>query len=134
MCSIAPPDLLQAVSEAGTPEEREAARRVQATSHAMRTQRVGVSRSLRQLAFTIADVAPSPGRVRTVYDAGHGTDADLPGKRMRGEGEPPVADEAVNEAYDGAGATYDFYWEIFNRDGINGDGLEMVSSVHFDTD
>jgi Zn-dependent metalloprotease len=132
MCHIAPPDLLRAVADAGSPEEREAARRALTASESLRTQRATVARALRELNFTIADVAPSPGRVRTVDDAGNGT--DLPGGRVRGEGDPAVADEAVNEAYDGAGATYDFYQAVFDRDSINGQGLEMVSSVHFDND
>ena len=133
-CCIAPPDLLEAVAEQGTPEEREAALRTLSTSESSRAQRASVTGALRQLAFTIADVAPAPGMVRTVYDAEHGGDFDLPGKRRRGEGDPPFGDAAVDDAYDGAGATYDFYRTVFERDSIDGRGLEIVSSVHYGND
>ena len=42
-----------------------------------------------------------------VYDA-QGRDT-LPGKTVRIEGGPPIADVEVNEAYDGLGATFDFF-------------------------
>jgi Zn-dependent metalloprotease len=38
---------------------------------------------------------------RIVFDANNGT--QLPGTVVRQEGEPPVTDVAVNEAYDGSG-------------------------------
>ncbi|WP_433359201.1 M4 family metallopeptidase [Streptosporangium sp. CA-115845] len=133
-CCIAPPDLLEAVAEQGTAEEREAALRTLTASETSRAQRASVTGALRQLAFTIADVAPAPGMVRTVYDAEHGGDFDLPGKKRRGEGEPPFGDAAVDDAYDGAGATYDFYRTVFGRDSIDGRGLEIVSSVHYGND
>jgi len=39
----------------------------------------------------------------------------LPGVRVRGEGDPTSKDEEVNEAYDGAGVTYDLYRKRFKR-------------------
>jgi Zn-dependent metalloprotease len=36
-------------------------------------------------------------------------DQFFPGKVVRREGDPPVTDAAVNEAYDNAGITYDFF-------------------------
>ena len=47
------------------------------------------------------------------------------------ENDGPVADVAVNEAFDGAGATYDFYKEVFERDSVDDKGAELVSSVHY---
>src|SRR6266852_5699537 len=52
-----------------------------------------------------AGLVPAGEKRRTVYNAGN--TEQLPGKLVRGEGDPAVADPAVNEAYDGAGATYD---------------------------
>jgi Zn-dependent metalloprotease len=52
------------------------------------------------------------GKHRTVYDAEHST--DLPGKLVRDEGGTPSSDAAVNEAYDGLGATYDLYHDVFD--------------------
>src|SRR5690242_20229821 len=50
---------------------------------------------------------------RTVYHA-NGQES-LPGVLVRGEGDPATGDAATDEAYDGAGATYDFYSNFFGR-------------------
>jgi Zn-dependent metalloprotease len=55
-----------------------------------------------------------------VYDARHGGHLALPGRRERGEEDPPAADPAVNEAYEGSGATYDFYLDVFNATASTG--------------
>jgi Zn-dependent metalloprotease len=133
MCCIAPPDLLDAVAEHGSPEEREVALRTRDMAETGRAQRAVIAGGLRS-SLTIADVAPAPGKVRTIYDAENAGDYHLPGRKVRGEGDSPSDDDAVNEAYDGSGATYDFYREIFKRDSIDGNGLEIVSSVHYETD
>jgi Zn-dependent metalloprotease len=52
---------------------------------------------------------------------------------VRAEGQPAIADQAVNQAYDGLGATYDFYWSVFQRDSIDGQGLPLLGCVHFGT-
>jgi len=59
---------------------------------------------------------------------------DLPGELARKEGDAPSSDPAVNEAYDGAGATYDMYADLFERSSIDNRGMRLVSSVHFDKD
>jgi Zn-dependent metalloprotease len=89
-------------------------------------------RGERKIAGFIAfAVQPSAGeKRRTVYDAG--SQQQTPGKLVRGEGDPPSAtDPAVNEAYDGAGATYDFYQSVFNRNSIDDRGMRLDSSVHY---
>src|SRR3954454_5781740 len=54
---------------------------------------------------------------RTVYDANN--KSTLPGKLVRGEGTKAGHDAAVNQAYDGAGTTYDFLFEVFKRNSID---------------
>ncbi|HEX7984148.1 MAG TPA: M4 family metallopeptidase [Duganella sp.] len=66
---------------------------------------------------------------RTVYDAKNKT--TLPGKLVRGEGAKPSADVAVNQAYDGAGATYDFLFEVLKRNSIDDKGARLDSTVHY---
>lgn len=133
-CFIAPPDLLARLAESDRPEQREAAIRTLAASASVRTQRSLVTLVMRQLDVDVgalAFMAPPAGERRTVYDVQHGGRSALPGRKVRGEGDPPSGDEAVNEAYDGADKVYDFYKEIFDRDSIDGAGLELVSSVHY---
>jgi Zn-dependent metalloprotease len=71
----------------------------------------------------------SSTKLRTIYDAKNG--ANLPGSVVRNEGDPPVADVAVNEAYDGSGVTFDLYSEIYHRNSIDGKGLKLDSTVHY---
>lgn len=66
---------------------------------------------------------------RTVYDARHGT--RLPGKLVRDENGAPADDTAVNQAFDSAGTTYDFYMQVLKRNSIDGKGLRIDSSVHY---
>jgi len=66
---------------------------------------------------------------RLVYDAQTGY--DLPGVIVRAEGDPATSDPAVDEAYDGAGHTYDLYLEAYGRNSIDGRGMPLVSTVHY---
>jgi Zn-dependent metalloprotease len=68
-------------------------------------------------------------RNRTVYDVALGT--TLPGTLVRAEGgaASPVAD--VNQAYDYAGVTYDYYFTRHGRDSYDGAGAEIKSSVRY---
>jgi hypothetical protein len=76
--------------------------------------------------------AAAPGPQRAIHDAEHET--ALPGGLIRSEGDPEVADAAVNESYDGLGATWSLFHECFGRDSIDGAGLPLISTVHFDRD
>ncbi len=67
-----------------------------------------------------------------MYDAGHGT--DLPGEKARGEGEEPGQDATVNRAYAGLGATFELFLKEFGRDSIDGSGLPLDATVHYDRD
>jgi Zn-dependent metalloprotease len=70
---------------------------------------------------------------RTIYDANN--KQRLPGTPVRREGDPPVpGDDAVNEAYDYMGDTYDFYWQVFGRNSVDNRGFPLNGTVHFDQD
>jgi len=66
---------------------------------------------------------------RTIFDARHRK--ALPGKLVRGEGATATSDEAVNQAYESSGTTYDFYMEVLRRNGIDGRGMRLDSTVHY---
>jgi Zn-dependent metalloprotease len=75
--------------------------------------------------------AVSPGQLRrTIYDAKSGT--SLPGILVRGEGDPPSEDVAVNEAYEGAGETYTLFRQEYDRNSIDDRGLRLDATVHYD--
>jgi Zn-dependent metalloprotease len=133
-CHIAPPDLLARLAEHGTPAQRAAALRALPASASIRARRALVGELLRNPATReamLATLARPSQEKRSVYDAHHKGQADLPGTLVRSEDDPAVADVAVNQAFDGAGATYDFYRGVFDRNSIDGAGMEIVSSVHY---
>ena len=55
----------------------------------------------------------------------------LPGMLVRLESDKPSKDVAVNEAFDGCGATYHFYKTVLDRNSVDGGGMRLDSSVHY---
>jgi Zn-dependent metalloprotease len=66
----------------------------------------------------------------TIYDA-HNSQR-LPGTPVQSAATPASTDPAVIEAYEYMGDSYDFYWQVFERDSLDGAGLALNGSVHFD--
>jgi Zn-dependent metalloprotease len=124
---IVPPHMLEELAENGTPAQREFAERTLASEVSFREERqVGL------LQFAAAQIKPAAtaDKQRTVYDAQNRR--SLPGVKVRGEGDPATGDKAVDEAYEGSGATYDFYRDLFERNSIDDKGMPLSSTVHFD--
>ncbi|MCS6995070.1 MAG: M4 family metallopeptidase [Anaerolineales bacterium] len=121
---ILPPHMLKEIIRNGNERQRAFALQTLQISAQFRGQR----QAARDLAVALALTA-APGKQRVVYDAQGG--AQLPGIPVRREGEPPVEDPAVNEAYDGSGLTYDLFSEIYGRNSIDGNGLRLDSTVHY---
>lgn len=120
---IVPPYLLQHLLNSGDEDLAEHARRTLVHDTVLR------SRPVHPGPRRIATTASGPHR--TIHDARHGT--ALPGVVVRHEGGEAVADDAVNQAYDGLGATWQLYREVFDRDSIDGHGLPLVATVHYDS-
>ncbi len=123
-----PPHLLQNIVENGTQAQRQHALRNIVSSEAMRLQREAVAEE--GLPPSVLEAAGS-GLQRVVYDAENG--GSLPGRQVRVEGGPPTGDDAVDEAYDGAGTTYALFKDIYDHDSIDNRGLRLDSTVHFRT-
>jgi Zn-dependent metalloprotease len=124
---IVPPHIAKALAESKDRRLRELGMRMLAVSAHMRGRR----EILGQVRTTLLAGATG-AKHRTVYNAKHGT--QLPGKLVRDEGGPAASDPAVNEAYDGLGATYDLYYDVFQRNSIDDHGLRLVASVHYNED
>ncbi len=67
-------------------------------------------------------------RNRKVYTASSGS--TLPGALVRSEGQPASGDADVDAAYDYSGSAYDYFLANHGRDGYDGAGAAIVSSVH----
>ena len=94
-------------------------------AHELRAERV----SMRGVSPLSVATTPAKGKQRTVFDAEHGF--GLPGRPVRREGEEPISDVTVNEAYDGLGATWDYFSSVHGRDSIDGRGLPLGATVHY---
>ncbi|MET0822596.1 MAG: M4 family metallopeptidase [Aeromicrobium sp.] len=66
---------------------------------------------------------------RTIGDAS-GSES-LPGAVVRREGEPPTGDVAADEAYDGLGATYALFADVFGRASVDDAGMPLLATVHY---
>ncbi len=69
---------------------------------------------------------------RSISDAGN--TQKLPGALVRSEGDDPVEDAAVNEAFDGLGATFELLLGAFGRNSLDGAGAPLDASVHYGVD
>src|SRR5947209_11932363 len=76
-----------------------------------------------------APPAPRAQKTRQVYDAGH--HQILPGKLVMTEERAGSNDVEAKEAFDGSGATHDFYARVFLRNSIDDRGMRLDSTVHY---
>lgn len=128
--SIVPPDMLRAIAKNGTPEERESALRTLAHDTVIRAQRI--AQQINQQITGGGGVgagAGAPHKNRLDYTASNGT--SLPGTLKRSEGQAATGDAAIDQCYDGLGGTFDLYWDVFGRDSIDGNGMDLKGSVHY---
>jgi len=123
---ILPPYILDSLAESDDPKVRRLAIEAIARSATLRATRT----VLAQLPAMAALPSPDGKKDRLVYDAKNKGSSFLPGKLVRKEGEPKSKDPAVNEAYDYAGVTYDFYDKMFQRNSLDDHGMTLVSCVH----
>ena len=121
---ILPPHMLNEIAQNGTLQQQQSAQKTLMTSAALRGQR-----SILTDYPALAASAAATGKFRIVYNADF--KSDLPGRQVRTEGDPPTGDLATDEAYDGSGATYDLYNDVYARNSIDGNGLRLDSTVHY---
>jgi Zn-dependent metalloprotease len=130
---ILPPGLLLKLARTGSDEVRESALRALSLDHTFRQARaVQAARSASapaDLGGLLAAAAGGNPR-RFIYDE-HESEAHVLGTLARSEGQPHVADKAVNDAYDGFGDTYKFYWEVLKRNSIDDRGMQIDGLVHY---
>src|SRR5436190_10893354 len=125
---IMPPHILRAIMERGTLEERTAASGTLAVDSTFRSLRATAT-LLRQIA---PEVAAQPAtKQRTIYTANN--QQQLPGTIVASDKNPPPAngDPALVEALNGLGATWDFYFEVFDRQSIDDEGMPLNATVHY---
>lgn len=126
-CMFVPPHVLEHMAKAGN----EAARLSLLHDDQARAARASEPVSLTTLAGPLAGVmAPPTGTAgRAVYTCNNTWVQQV--ALVRGENDPVVADRAVNDAYDGAGAVRAYYRDVLGRNSIDNLGLNQIHNVHF---
>lgn len=123
---IIPPHMLKNIAEKGSSYSSKKAVMTMVSTEQLRGRRVGIG--------NVAHMFPTVNvgdwkKNRIVYNAANGL--TLPGLILRREGEPPVRDVAANEAFDGCGDTWDLFHDIYDRNSVDGRGLKLESTVHY---
>ena len=120
MLCIVPPHLLREIINRGDPGLKKWAINTITLSEQVRMTRQ---------TFVETIISVSEQKERRIYDAKN--KSTLPGVLVRVEGGAPVNDPAADEAYDGAGWTYDLYKNVYRRNSVDDKGLTLDSTVHF---
>lgn len=121
---IVPPYLLQHLAQGSEPIAEQARATLVADTQKRR------ARSRRTAPTVIAGgSAATSGPSREIFDAGNSE--NLPGKAVRTEGAPATGDPAADEAYDGFGATWKLFDEVYGRNSIDGSGMALLGTVHY---
>ena len=125
LACILPPDMLERLILNGSQEQRQDALRTLARDNSLRSLRA------QNLALRIGSFPPLPAHVgvdgvpnRTVFDC-TSTEDLRSARRVRAEGEEATGDVAVDEAYDGLGATSGSIWDVYERNSIDGEGMPL---------
>ena len=126
---ILPPHILRSIAEKGTAKQRSWALQTMAMDNTFRAIRAGAQPRAPLPKTRARALALEGQKQRTIYDARNSQ--TLPGIVVRTEGSQPGSDVAVNEAYDGLGATYDLFWDIYERNSIDDEGMPLNATVHF---
>jgi len=127
LCCIIPPYVMDHLSQSSDARVRQLAIDTIAKSSSLRAVRA----TLAMMPALAAVPSPAAKRHRLVYDVKNGEFNDLPGQLIRSEGDPKTQDIAENEAYNYAGATFNFYKSVLGRNSLDDHGMTLISSVHF---
>ena len=129
---ILPPHILDAIARNGSPGQRVKALDTLAVDHTVRSLRFARAATNRGAAIASPVASAKPSAKRAIYTAKN--EENLPGTLVRAEGSSASKDPAVDEAYDGLGATFAFYYEVLQRNSIDNQGLALHASVHYGQD
>ncbi|MFT4218644.1 MAG: M4 family metallopeptidase [Micropruina sp.] len=124
--SIVPPYLLRRLAESPEPGIADVAQRT-----LMANQSLWAGRGRATFApIYRRSVMPGEASPRREISTAKNTE-QLPGTVVRREGDAPTGDPAADEAYDGFGATWELFHDVYGRDSIDGAGMLLPGTVHY---
>ena len=128
---ILPPEILERIARYGDEEQRERALRTLATDYSLRSIRAQNAILEAQAPKRLNPHVTEGGTpVRTILDCGNSQDPAR-ARIVRTEDDPATGDVAADEAYDGLGATYGLFWDAYERDSIDDNGMQLKGYVHY---
>ena len=125
--SIVPPYLLRNLAASAEPDVARRAANTLLADQGFRADRGG----LRPVAARAYAVVGAAAVDRLISSAGN--TERLPGTAVRREGEEATGDPATDEAYDGFGATWSLFHDVYGRNSIDGAGMRLLGTVHYGT-
>jgi len=120
LMGIIPPHMFKEISRRGTAGQKDRALRSLMVSEKFRGRREAFGQ------FYVS--TPTGGKCLRMYDAKN--TQDLPGTPIPNP--EKSKDPEVKEAYAAAGATYDLYKSVYDRNSIDDKGMCIESSVHYE--
>lgn len=123
---ILPLHPLRSIAQNGAPQQRATALNTLSTDNTFRALRATAPQAL--AARRQARIGVEGQKQRTIYDTQQ--TQTLPGRVVRTEGSRRSKDVAVNEAYNGLGATFDFFWEVYARNSIDDEGMPLNATAN----
>ncbi|MFE7065985.1 M4 family metallopeptidase [Microbacterium sp. NPDC057658] len=126
---VVPSYLLARLAESGRFPKAAAAAR-QTLTAGRPPFRARIDLSIDENGDLVARLSDAPNR--TISDAGN--TQQLPGAVVRTEDDESVADTAVNEAFDGLGATFEMLLSAFGRNSLDDAGAPLDATVHYGVD
>lgn len=136
---IIPPHMLEVLAMRGDKKTATMARSLLAQNRKLRDERADQPAGLVVpdeavaaggfVSSALSRAAAQSNLNREIYDGQQ--KAGLPGSKLvRKEGGDATGDPAADEAYDFAGDVYDLYFDEFQRDSLDGNGMKLVQTVH----
>lgn len=122
-CFVIPPHILRNIARSGAAADEELRAHAQETIETMHA--LVQEREQTELVPTRARL----NRRIHVYDAGHLQ--KLPGKVVLTEKDKRRGETTVVEAFTGCESMYDFLFNVFSRNSLDGRGLRMDATVHY---
>jgi Zn-dependent metalloprotease len=129
---LVPPHVLDSIARNGSSHQRNAALKTMSTDNTFRALRISAAAQPLAGQRRRGTLAVEGQKQRTIYTARN--EEVLPGTVIRPEGVPATGDAAADEAYDGLGHTFDFFWEVYARNSIDDEGMPLDATVHYGRD
>lgn len=123
-------DLLNKLARGSSAKNRSSILQTLELDQSMRLRRAefAARQTFRPMGSAAVGAGGTPNR--SIYDQRHSTEF-TPGALVRKEGQGPVDDVSINQAYDGFGSTYKLFWDIYHRDSIDNQGMPIEGLVHY---